>query len=1138
MKSRPLTVVVPIEKIMKRAIRAVLESIYDPEFLDTSHFRPGRGCHSALIRIRKEWGYSNWFLEFGISKCFHTIDRHRLIPILKEEIDGGAGKNSLFFRLIGPPPYRSGTRPPSNYMLDPARRFFFSPIYLGGARPPLDIWDRDMDIAATRPPPDRHRAPPLPPLYRVENSREGGRGRPPPRGPIYREGGSRSLYRDMARDRGGLSRSGGGDSLLSGGSRPVGRGAPLPLYLLYGGPSTDRERGIGSRPSSVLLSALLGNIYLHKLDQEIERIQQKHAPYLYIPIVRITKLVPDDHPDDQYALNLDRELNRPYSSKGAPLSRSRGAGEGFAPPYLDRPPRPRGARSIYRVPPSRSMGPLGGGRPRPEGGIRICYARYADDFLLGIVGTVELPRGIQKRITHFLQSGLNGSAGFTTIAARSTVEFPGTVIRATRARGTRDKIGGGPYRNGGVGPRELEKRRRAKHRIHLTASHLRSAIHSKLEDLGRSIPIQQLCRRSEQLTLSIYGALDPPLSLSRVGHRSTSGPHRIRSIGSTPDLDRPPQPPYRHRGGGPSRYMGPLSPNSIEGGGRPPASIYIAGENSPPSGEIGPNREMALPPFSISRLGERWPSIERDGREMAPSPPSLLYLGSRSYDQIWAGGRAGAERAPTRYSRPHRIRSIGRGAPLPRGAYRSIGGPKDPLETPIYNSQLYMEGGGGGPSPSLISGYGYGGERQLNSIIHTTLTPRSIDRVLSRWSSAPPYLDRAPPLDLSGGVPRSPRPRGGRGPFVDREPLSELWCPPLSLYGPRPPYLYMGITLESPVAISIYTHSIWEIGGPHIWIGPNRETAPPPFSISRFGERWPYRERDGREMAPSICPSRSICGRAGAYRSRGEHTLESLPRPRGAISISRVPPSRSMGSRYSRGRVPTLDSPPRPPSIPPSIPRGGALSRSGGGALSRSGGGRVAGRRAHAHIERGRGRRWPGGPIGRSPSRSAVSGSELTAGKSARQESSKTQIKAPVRKILQRLRDRGIISRRRAWPTHVACLTNVGDEDIVNRFAGVAISLPSHYRCRDNFYQVRTIVDYQIRWSAISTPAHKHKSSARKIIPEYSRDLHIVNGGKTLAESPNSIELRKLGPLTSEDLDYLDTEHAYKTFSQVYIRYA
>ncbi|KAF3452153.1 hypothetical protein FNV43_RR08251 [Rhamnella rubrinervis] len=83
---------------------------------------------------------------------------------------------------------------------------------------------------------------------------------------------------------------------------------------------------------------------------------------------------------------------------------------------------------------------------------------------------------------------------------------------------------------------------------------------------------------------------------------------------------------------------------------------------------------------------------------------------------------------------------------------------------------------------------------------------------------------------------------------------------------------------------------------------------------------------------------------------------------------------------------------------------------------------------------------------------------------------------------------------------------------------GIEVSLaeedPGQSTCRDNLYQVRTIVDHQIRWSAIFTLAHKHKSSARNIIPKYSKDLNIVNqeGGKTLAEFPNSIELGKLGP--------------------------
>uniref|UniRef100_K4ATU8 Uncharacterized protein n=1 Tax=Solanum lycopersicum TaxID=4081 RepID=K4ATU8_SOLLC len=69
----------------------------------------------------------------------------------------------------------------------------------------------------------------------------------------------------------------------------------------------------------------------------------------------------------------------------------------------------------------------------------------------------------------------------------------------------------------------------------------------------------------------------------------------------------------------------------------------------------------------------------------------------------------------------------------------------------------------------------------------------------------------------------------------------------------------------------------------------------------------------------------------------------------------------------------------------------------------------------------------------------------------------------------------------------MAYLTNASDGDIVNWL--------------------------QASWSAIFTPAYKHKSSARNVILKYSKDSNIVNqeGGKTLAEFPNSIELGKLG---------------------------
>lgn len=85
---RPLTISNLRDKIVQQAMKMILEQIYEPVFLDTSHgFRPSRGCHSALESIRMNWTGISWFLEFEVEKCYDTMDRHHLVSILKEKID-------------------------------------------------------------------------------------------------------------------------------------------------------------------------------------------------------------------------------------------------------------------------------------------------------------------------------------------------------------------------------------------------------------------------------------------------------------------------------------------------------------------------------------------------------------------------------------------------------------------------------------------------------------------------------------------------------------------------------------------------------------------------------------------------------------------------------------------------------------------------------------------------------------------------------------------------------------------------------------------------------------------------------------------------------------------------------------------
>jgi group II intron reverse transcriptase/maturase len=87
-EKRPLTISNSRDKIVQQAMKMVLEIIYDGKFLNTSHgFRPSRGCHSALEMIRMNWTGISWFLEFDVEKCYDNIDRHRLVSILREDIE-------------------------------------------------------------------------------------------------------------------------------------------------------------------------------------------------------------------------------------------------------------------------------------------------------------------------------------------------------------------------------------------------------------------------------------------------------------------------------------------------------------------------------------------------------------------------------------------------------------------------------------------------------------------------------------------------------------------------------------------------------------------------------------------------------------------------------------------------------------------------------------------------------------------------------------------------------------------------------------------------------------------------------------------------------------------------------------------
>jgi RNA-directed DNA polymerase len=88
-QQRPLAVAALEDKIVQRATAAVLNAIYEEDFLGFSYgFRPGRGTHDALDALvvgidRKK---VNWILDADIRSFFDTISQEWLVRFLEYRI--------------------------------------------------------------------------------------------------------------------------------------------------------------------------------------------------------------------------------------------------------------------------------------------------------------------------------------------------------------------------------------------------------------------------------------------------------------------------------------------------------------------------------------------------------------------------------------------------------------------------------------------------------------------------------------------------------------------------------------------------------------------------------------------------------------------------------------------------------------------------------------------------------------------------------------------------------------------------------------------------------------------------------------------------------------------------------------------
>lgn len=95
-EKRPLGISSFYDKLVQQVMFFILEAIYEPMFVDTSHgYRPNKSCHTALFQVKRTFTGTKWWIEGDIKECFDYINHHRLIQILRKRI-----RDEKFLRLV------------------------------------------------------------------------------------------------------------------------------------------------------------------------------------------------------------------------------------------------------------------------------------------------------------------------------------------------------------------------------------------------------------------------------------------------------------------------------------------------------------------------------------------------------------------------------------------------------------------------------------------------------------------------------------------------------------------------------------------------------------------------------------------------------------------------------------------------------------------------------------------------------------------------------------------------------------------------------------------------------------------------------------------------------------------------------
>lgn len=98
-KTRPIGISTIEDKVVQDSVREVLAAIYEQDFLDCSYgFRPGRRAHDALRSLNRSVhrGQANWIIEADIVSFFDSLDRAKLMEMLRSRI-----ADESLLRLVG-----------------------------------------------------------------------------------------------------------------------------------------------------------------------------------------------------------------------------------------------------------------------------------------------------------------------------------------------------------------------------------------------------------------------------------------------------------------------------------------------------------------------------------------------------------------------------------------------------------------------------------------------------------------------------------------------------------------------------------------------------------------------------------------------------------------------------------------------------------------------------------------------------------------------------------------------------------------------------------------------------------------------------------------------------------------------------